>query len=282
MRARADGKIVDVPNVPLPAPVVVVAVIAVVLGAAVGSFLNVVIYRVPAGESVVRPASHCPACGAPIRARHNIPVLSYLLLRGRCADCRAPISIRYPLVELATALLFGGLVLFGWSRGLIPLLPALLYLAAVGLALALIDIDAHRLPNAIVLPAYPVLAVLLVGAAWWSGDWWALTRAALGALALFGFYLLLVLVYPAGMGWGDVKLAGVLGAALGYVGWSSLVVGAFAGFLIGGIVAVGMIAMHRATGKTALPFGPFMILGAAVGIVWGGSAAAAYLGVLGA
>lgn len=258
-----------------------VVVVAVVLGAAVGSFLNVVIARVPVGESVLRPASHCPSCGASIRARHNIPVVSYLLLRGRCADCRAPISVRYPIVESATAVLFGAAALMSVSRGLTPLLPAMLYLVAIGLALAVIDIDVHRLPNSIVLPAYPVLAVLLTGAAWWSGDWWALARAALGALALFGFYLLLVVVYPAGMGWGDVKLAGVLGAGMAFVGWPALAVGAFAGFLLGGVVAIGLIVARRATGKTALPFGPFMILGAAVGVVWGGSAAAAYLGVLG-
>jgi len=263
-------------------PVLAVLLIpAVVLGAAIGSFLNVVIYRVPAGESVVRPASHCPSCGQPIRARHNVPVVSYLALRGRCADCRTPISIRYPLVEAATAVLFGAVVAFAWHRELLPMLPALLYLAAIGLALALIDIDVHRLPDAIVLPAYPVLAALLVGAAWWSGDWWALARAAIGGAALFGFYLLLVLVYPAGMGWGDVKLAGVLGGAMAFVGWSALVVGAFAGFLLGGIVAVGMIGLRRATGKTALPFGPFMILGTAVGIAAGAQLTAGYAGLLG-
>ncbi len=256
-------------------------VIIALLGLAIGSFLNVVIYRVPAGLSVVRPASRCPACAAPIRGRHNIPVVGWLVLRGRCADCRADISARYPLVELGTGVLFVLVTLLLWVRAQLPLAPALLYLAAVGVALALIDLDVHRLPNSIVLPSYPVLAVLLVAASLWSGDWWALGRAAIGACALFAFYLLIVLVYPAGMGWGDVKLSGLLGAVLGYVGWAALWVGAFAGFFFGAVVAVVAMSLGRAGRKTALPFGPFMILGAAFGIVLGGWVGGLYIGTLG-
>jgi leader peptidase (prepilin peptidase)/N-methyltransferase len=264
-----------------PPPVLAaLIVIAAVLGLAVGSFLNVVIYRVPAGESVVRPASRCPRCGAPIRARHNVPVLGWLVLRGKCADCGAPISARYPLVELTTGVLFVLVILLCWDRGLLALAPALLYLAAIGVALALIDIDVHRLPNAIVLPSYPVLAVLLVLAAALSGDWWALGRAGIGGVALFAFYLLLVLVYPAGMGWGDVKLAGLLGAVLGYVGWWVLVAGAFAGFFLGAIVGAVAMLLGRAGRKSALPFGPFMIVGTAVGIALGGWLGALYLASL--
>lgn len=248
---------------------VALIVIAAVVGLSVGSFLNVVIYRVPAGESVVRPASHCPHCGAGIRARHNIPVLGWLVLRGKCADCGAPISPRYPLVELGTGVLFVVVILLCWNRAQLPLAPALLYLAAIGVALALIDIDVQRLPNAIVFPSYPVLAVLLVLAAALSGDWWALGRAVIGGVALFVFYLILAVVYPAGMGWGDVKLAGLLGAALGYIGWWALVVGAFAGFLLGAVVGVVAMMLGRAGRKSALPFGPFMIVGTAVGIALG-------------
>ncbi len=256
-------------------------VIVALLGLAIGSFLNVVIYRVPAGLSTVRPASHCPACDAPIRARHNIPVLGWLVLRGRCADCRAPISARYPLVELGTGILFAATALLVWHRSQLPLLPALLYLVAIGIALALIDIDVHRLPNAIVVPSYPVLAVLLTGASAWSGDWGALARAGIGGAALFGFYLVIVLVYPAGMGWGDVKLAGLLGGVLGYVGWSALLVGGFAGFFFGAVVAVIALAIGRAGRKTALPFGPFMILGTAFGIALGSWLGEIYLGASG-
>jgi leader peptidase (prepilin peptidase)/N-methyltransferase len=255
--------------------------VAGLLGLAVGSFLNVVVHRVPAGLSVVRPASRCPKCGAPIRARHNVPVLGWLLLRGRCADCGTPISPRYPLVEAGTAVLFVLVALLCYLRSELPLLPALAYLAAIGVALALIDIDTHRLPNVIVLPSYPVLAVLLTGASVVSGDGGALARAGLGAAALLGFYLAITLVYPAGMGWGDVKLAGLLGGVLGYLGWAELLVGGFAGFLFGAVAGVVVIATGRGTRRSALPFGPFMILGAAAGITLGGWVGALYLGAVG-
>lgn len=250
--------------------------IAAVFGAVVGSFLNVVIHRVPRGESVVRPRSHCAQCGSAIRARHNIPIVSYLVLRARCADCAAPISPRYPLVELGTALLFAATLAWTLRDDRLPLLPALLYLGAIGIALALIDIDVHRLPNALVLPAYPVVAAFLLMASLWTGDWLALGRAAIGAGSLFAFYFLLATIYPAGMGFGDVKLAGVLGAILGYFGFAHLIVGAIAGFVLGSIVALVVIALRLATRKTALPFGPFMLLGCAVGIVAGAPIAHAY------
>src|SRR3954467_1310274 len=136
--------------------------VAGLLGLAIGSFLNVVIHRVPRDESLVRPRSQCPQCGAAIRNRHNVPVFGWLLLRGRCADCRTPISVRYPLVEAGTAALF---VAVAAKFGLTWALPAYLYLAAVAIALALIDLDVMRLPNAIVLPSYAVAAALLVPAA---------------------------------------------------------------------------------------------------------------------
>ena len=198
----------------------VLVVAAAVLGLLVGSFLNVVIHRVPRGESVVRPPSRCPDCGQGIRARHNVPVFGWLVLRGRCAGCGGRISVRYPLVELGTGVLFALLAL----RFAPPDLPAFLYFGAIGIALALIDLDCRRLPNAIVLPSYPVLAVLLTASAWWRDDWWSLARAGIGGAALFGFYLVLALAYPAGMGFGDVRLAGVLGGLLAYVSWPALLV----------------------------------------------------------
>src|SRR4051812_14959524 len=154
------------------------------LGLAVGSFLNVVVHRVPAGRSIVHPASACPGCDHPIRARHNVPVLSWLWLRGRCADCRMPISVRYPLVELVTGLLFAAVAAELVSTDRLPLAPALLYFTALGVALALIDLDVHRLPNAMVLPSYPVLAALLALAAGLEHDASILLRAAVGAAAL--------------------------------------------------------------------------------------------------
>ncbi|HYN95418.1 MAG TPA: prepilin peptidase [Pilimelia sp.] len=229
------------------------------LGLAVGSFLNVVIHRVPRGESLWLPASRCPACGTALRPWHNVPVLSWLALRGRCADCGEKISIRYPLVEAATAALF---VAVTARLGLSPQLPAYLYLAAVAVALAVIDIDVKRLPDAIVRPSYVVGAALLLPAVAADGDWPAAGRALLAAVALYGFYLALASLYRGGMGWGDVKLAGLLGLYLGYLGWGSVLIGTFAGFLLGGVVGAVLLATRRAGRRSELPFGPFMLAGA--------------------
>lgn len=253
-------------------PWLVVACVAV--GLAVGSFLNVVVWRVPRGESVVRPRSACPACGHPIRARDNVPLLSWLLLRARCRDCAAPISARYPLVEAGTAALFGLVAWrFGFSWDLLPFL----YLAAVAVALALIDLEHRRLPNAIVLPSYVVAAVAFTAIAVATGEYGPLGRAAAGGAALYAFYFLLVVVQPKGMGFGDVKLAGVLGIHLGWLGWGALVVGAFAAFLLGGLFAIGLLVARRAGRRTKVPFGPWMLLGAAVGVAVGQPLWNAYL-----
>jgi leader peptidase (prepilin peptidase)/N-methyltransferase len=233
------------------------AAIAGVFGLAIGSFLNVVIYRVPVGESIVSPPSKCPKCGHEIRNRHNIPVFGWLVLRGKCADCANPISPRYPLVELATGLIFAAITLdvgkLHWA------LPAYLYFAAAGLALAMIDIDHKRLPDKIVLPSYPVIAALLTIAAAVDHDWSALARAGIGAVALLAFYFLIAFAYPAGMGFGDVKLSGILGSLLAYISWGTLFVGAFGGFLLGALGGVAVLALGRGDRKTAIPFGPFMI-----------------------
>lgn len=234
-------------------------VVVGVVGLATGSFLNVVIYRVPRNESLVRPVSHCPRCEAAVRPWHNVPVVSWLVLRGRCAACHEPIGIRYPLVELGTAALF---VAVAARLGLTPVLPAYLYLAAITVALTMIDFDVRRLPDAIVLPSYVVGAVGLAAATATTGDWWAAGRGVVAMAALWAFYYGLALVHPAGMGFGDVKLAGLLGLYLGWLGWSSVLVGAFAGFLFGGAVGVVLLASRRATRKTQVPFGPSMLAGA--------------------
>jgi leader peptidase (prepilin peptidase)/N-methyltransferase len=232
--------------------------IAGLLGLAVGSFLNVVIHRVPRGESLVRPGSHCPDCGHQIRNRHNVPVLGWLLLRGKCADCKTAISARYPLVEAGTAALF---VAVAAKFGLSWELPAYLYLAAVSIALAAIDLDTMRLPDAIVLPSYAVAPVLLIPAMIAEHSWAAGIRGLLAAAALYAYNFVLAVVHP-GIGFGDVKLALLLGLYLGWLGWSSLAVGAFAGFLLGGIVGAALMLARRANRKTRIPFGPYMLAGA--------------------
>jgi leader peptidase (prepilin peptidase)/N-methyltransferase len=253
-----------------------VLLLAGVLGLAVGSFLNVVVWRVPRGESVAHPPSACPGCGHPIRARDNVPVVSWLGLRGRCRDCGARVSVRYPLVEAGTAVLF---VLVAWH--IEPwAVPAFAYLAAIGVALTLIDLDTHRLPNSIVLPSYPVLGALLGLASWGTGDLDALVRAAIGGTALWAWYFGLCLAYPRGMGFGDVKLAGLLGAALAWLGWGPFAVGSFTAFLLGGLFSVALLVTGRATRRTGIPFGPWMVMGAAVGIAVGEPLWGAYLALL--
>ena len=257
------------------------AVLAGAFGLAVGSFLNVVIYRVPVGESVVSPPSKCRSCGSPIRHRHNIPVFGWLLLRGTCYDCKAPISARYPLVEAATGVLFAAVTWRLLATEMPWALAAYLYLAAAGVALAMIDIDVKRLPDKIVLPSYAVVAVLLTVAAIGEDDWWPLARAAIGAAALFAFYFALVLAHPAGMGFGDVKLAGVLGALMGYLSWSALIVATFGAFLLGAIVGIVLMVTNRGGRKTAIPFGPFMIAFAMITLFAGGWLADGYLRLMG-
>lgn len=252
-------------------------VVTALLGSAIGSFVNVVVHRVPAGLSVVSPGSRCPACGHAIRVRHNLPVVGWMILRGRCADCGSPISVRYPLVELGTGVLF---MVVTWRLdrvGGLPAVPAYLFLGAVGVALTLIDASCHRLPDSIVLPSYPVFLLLLAGASWTDGDWPALLRAGAGGIVLLAVYAVVWFVRPGGMGFGDVKLAGLLGIGLGYLSWSALVVGGFAAFVLGGVVGAGLLLMTRRGRKAAIAFGPFMVAGVWVAFLAAQPITAAYL-----
>ena len=264
------------------------------LGLLIGSFLNVVVYRLPLKMSLVAPPSACGGCGARIRPWDNVPVLSWLFLRGRCRDCSVRISVRYPLIELGTAIFFGLVawkVLTGAPDGdtataasttaLLLTLAAFLYLAAISVALAIIDFDTHTLPNRIVLPAYPVAAIVLTPASLLGGDSSRLVVAVIGCGVLFGLYLLMALAYPSGMGLGDVKLAGVLGLFLGWLGLGPLAVGAFSAFLLGGLFSLLLLATRRATRKSGIPFGPWMLAGAWLGIFYGEQIATGYMSLFG-
>ncbi|MEI6362929.1 MAG: prepilin peptidase [Actinomycetes bacterium] len=260
---------------------VIVLVILGGMGLIVGSFLNVVIYRVPLGLSIVSPGSACPSCHAPISPRDNIPVLSWLLLRARCRSCGAHISARYPLVEAATALLWVALGWWAIGETIDPVLPLLLVIASAGVALTMIDIDHHRLPDAIVLPLYPVTVVGLAFAGLVSHSW-PLASTAIGA----GVWLLLIgglwlLTGGRGMGFGDVKLAPVLGATLGWIGVGAALVGLLAAFVLGGLVGIVLLASGRAGRKAKLPFGPFLLIGALVGLFIGAGLWDSYVASLG-
>jgi leader peptidase (prepilin peptidase) / N-methyltransferase len=228
------------------------------LGGLIGSFLNVVAHRVPRGESLVSPGSHCPACDAPVRPYDNIPVLSWLLLRGRCRNCGVRISPRYPLVELFTAAVFVIVVaLNGLDEDLLLELP---FVAAL-IALAAIDLDHRLLPNRIVYPlaAWGVVATLLVE----RPD---LAENLVAGAGAFTFLFLAVLAYPRGMGMGDVKLAGVMGLYLGL----SVIPALLIAFLAGSVVGLTMIAREGASArKKAVPFGVFLALGGIVALLAG-------------
>lgn len=266
-----------------------------VFGLFIGSFLNVVVYRVPRKLSVVSPPSACPRCEKLIRPWNNVPVFSWLLLRGKCADCAEPISVRYPLVEAGTAVFFGvvtwwwlstneALVQHGGAADVaaaVLLLLAFLYLASVTVALALIDLDHHVLPNSIVLPSYIVAVVLLAASGLLAGNYTALLGAAIGGAAMFVFYFVLAVISPRGMGMGDVKLAGVLGLYLGYLGWGAVIVGSFGAFMLGGVFSIALIALRKAGRKSGIPFGPWMLAAAWLGIFFGESLWSRYLSLFG-
>ena len=236
------------------------------MGACVGSFLNVVIWRVPRGESIVAPPSHCPHCDQRIRARDNIPIVSWLVLRGRCRACDQPISRRYPLVELLVAVLFAVITAV---NGVHWALAWQLPLAAAFVALSAIDLDLHILPNKII---YPTAAWGLISAA-------IIRLHHLPALLAWGagaglFFLLAALAYPAGMGMGDVRLAGVMGLYLG----TSVLPALLVAFVSGTVVGVAIMSRHGvAEGrKMGVPFGPFLAFGGVIALLVGHDLVEAY------
>ncbi|MFY9782340.1 MAG: prepilin peptidase [Acidimicrobiales bacterium] len=235
-------------------------------GLCVGSFLNVVIYRVPLHESIVRPRSHCPTCGNSIKDRDNIPVLSWLMLRGRCRNCHAPISPRYILVELAGGALFAGAAArlgYNWE------LPAFLILLSGLLALAVIDFEHLILPKRIVYVTLALAALLFVLDAAITSEWKKLLVAAICSAAWFAVFFLMNLASPRILGFGDVRLALVLGFGLGWLGWRYVVLGFFAGNLIGLIIGVSLILAKKIRRDQPVPYGVFLAMGATLAVFAG-------------
>jgi leader peptidase (prepilin peptidase)/N-methyltransferase len=233
--------------------------VAALGGLLVGSFLNVVIARLPEGESLMHPGSRCPHCGHPVRPYDNVPVLSWLWLRGRCRDCGEPISARYPLVEALTGVLCA-LVVVAKGADEDAWLGIALVLTLV--PITFIDLDHRIIPNRIVGPSAVVALVILA-----LTDVDALPDHLIAAVAAGGFFLLAALAYPRGMGMGDVKLAALLGLYLGSSVAPALLAAMLSGTLVGGaIIARKGVAEGR---KTAVPFGPFLALGALVGLFAG-------------
>ena len=244
-----------------------VAAISGVYGLVIGSFLNVVIWRVPRHESIVKPPSHCPACDTQIANRDNIPVVSWLLLRGQCRNCGTSISPRYPLVELLTGVLFaavGARFAHSWA------LPAYLVLTAALIALSAIDLEHYILPNRIVYPIDVAVIVLLAVA--------SARRARLGRVrpgrcsrgaSRSRSSSSSTSSSPRGMGFGDVRLSFLLGLSLGWLGWGEVAGGLFAGFLYGAVVGVVLIAVKVRGRKQQIPFGPFLAAGTMTFVLFG-------------
>jgi len=240
---------------------------AAVGGLIVGSFLNVVVHRLPRGESLTHPRSRCPSCGTQLRAIDNIPVVSWLALRGKCHHCGAPISARYPLVELTTGALYAAVV--ASQDDAVRIVLGLL-LATALVPIALIDLDHRIIPNRIT-GAAAIAAVIAIAAL----DTDILPEAAIAAVAGGGFFLIAALLYPRGMGMGDVKLAGVLGLYLGRAVAPAILIALIAGVVLGAAIIASKGAKEGR--KTAVPFGPFLALGGMVAFFVGNELVDAYL-----
>ncbi|HEY2181777.1 MAG TPA: prepilin peptidase [Solirubrobacteraceae bacterium] len=237
------------------------------LGAIVGSFLNVVAYRLPRHESLITPASHCPHCGEPIKPYDNIPVVSFLLLRGHCRSCGVAISPRYPLVEALTGALCAGAAIAHASASAIALSIALILVVVPA---ALIDLEHRIIPNSLTALG-AVVAVVLGLALDPSGE----PQRLIAGAAAGGFLLIAALAYPGGMGMGDVKLAGVIGLFLGRAVAPAILIALVAGVLVG--AAIVARKGSREGRKTAVPFGPFLALGAIVATFVGDDLVHAYV-----
>ncbi len=254
------------------------AVAAGAAGLLAGGYVTVLIERVPAAmtirgsaqELARHPLGECPRCAARLGTGDVVPLMSWARTSGICRYCGERFGAWHPVAELITAM---GFALMGLCFGAAPVLPAFCYLVAVAVALAFIDAKHKRLPDMLTLASYPVAFVLLGAATPVTPDGGGhLLHAIIGLACASAFYLVLTLIYPAGIGWGDVKLSGLLGLYLGWVGPAELAVGLAAGFVLAAVAGIGLIAARKATRKSQIPFGPFMLAGALAVIVAAGLA----------
>jgi len=247
-------------------PHAVAAVVAGIFGLPIGSFAGVVADRVPRKESIVRPSSHCTSCETPLRTVDNVPVVSYLLLRGRCHACGVHIPPRDLYIEITTALLF---VAVAWRLPTLWAVPAYSLLAAGLVALSAIDFEHKRLPRPVLYVTAAIFTVAVVLASWPSHRFHFLLLGVIGAAACFGAFLVIWFVAPKAMGFGDVRLAGLCGGALGWLGLGSVAVGMFAAFVLALVPALVLLASGQANRKTAIAFGPYLALGTMVAVCFG-------------
>lgn len=267
-----------------------ISIIAAALGLAFGSFSNVLIHRVGLSRGNLLEKSACTTCGAPIAGHDNIPVFSWLLLKGRCRSCNSTISWRYPVVELAVAALF---VLFANYPAQLEDLPspaefsaaamvtlALWWLSVVGIALAVIDFRTMRLPSSIIYPTYLGAVGLLGASSLILNNFEALYRALAGMAIWLVVFSFLVILVPKGMGLGDLKLSGLLGLFLGWFGWGALCVGFVAAFLFGAVFGLSQRRNFENKRQAVIAFGPWMMIGGLFGIIFGNAIWNAYISFL--
>jgi leader peptidase (prepilin peptidase)/N-methyltransferase len=228
-------------------------------GLIVGSFANVVIYRVPEGRSIIRPPSACPKCQAHVRARDNIPVVSWLILRGKCRDCKAPISARYPAVEALVGAVFAGI---GWRFGVGWTGVGEALLAGGLVVLGFIDLDHMILPRRIVYVTLTLVAMAFLAGAATGSQWHRLAIAAISAVVPWALFFAMNFVAPRALGFGDVRLALLMGFGLGWLGGAYAVLGFIVASVLGAIVGLGLVAMGKAGRRTPIPFGTFLATGA--------------------
>jgi leader peptidase (prepilin peptidase)/N-methyltransferase len=255
---------------------ILLIILFAILGLAVGSFLNVCIDRLPKNESIVLPPSHCEACQHKLAAKDLIPVFSYLRLRGRCRYCQASVPRRLFWVELATAVIFA---LLYWHYRLSPELGVMIFYACLFIIIFVIDLEHGLILNKVVYPGM-VVALLLALYPWpWLNEA-MITRvayAALGGGIGFGIFLLIAIVSRGGMGWGDVKLAALIGLATGFpLVFVAIIIGA----ILGGIVAVALVIAKRRKRRETIPFGPFLALAAMITLLWGSNILDWYLSLM--
>jgi leader peptidase (prepilin peptidase)/N-methyltransferase len=255
---------------------ILLIVVFAVLGLAVGSFLNVCIDRLPQNKSIAFPPSHCEACQHKLAAKDLIPVFSYLRLRGRCRYCQASVPRRLFWVELATGVIFA---LLAWHYELTPALGIMIFYACLFIVISVIDLEHGLILNKVVYPSMVVALLLALIPRPWLTQWivTGIANAAIGGAIGFGIFLLIALISRGGMGWGDVKLAGLIGLATGFpLVFLSVIMGA----ILGGIVAVAMVITKKRQRRQTIPFGPFLAAAAMITLLWGSTILEWYLGLM--
>ena len=250
-------------------------VIVFLFGLVIGSFLNVCIYRIPREQSIVFPSSKCPKCGVSISALDNIPVISYIMLRGKCRNCKEPISIRYPVVEILNGLLY---ILVLWRYELSPTgMILMMYMSAL-LVITFIDIDFQIIPDVITIPGTfisLVLGAFLMKDPFLRSSLLGFKASLIGCVLGFGLFYAIAILSRGGMGGGDIKMMAMVGAL---TGWKGVLLTTFAGSLLGSIIGIALMALKGKGRKTKIPFGPFLAAGSAISVLFGQEILRLYLG----